>query len=86
MPLALACGITRPCRACCTGPRPYRYEAKAAAKAARLAEQDRLEQQAAAEAESQRQRQEARHKRRALREVLQWVKVAARTPAEVQNR
>lgn len=53
---------------------------------ARAAEQQRAEEAAAAEAEAARQRLEARYKRRMLRELVQFVKTAARAPAELQNR
>lgn len=63
-----------------------RYKEKAAEEAARAAEQERLEAVAAAEAEAQRKRQEERYRRRMLREVVTWVKAAARAPGELQNR
>lgn len=63
-----------------------RYVEKAAEEAAREAEAARLEAAAAAEAEAARQRQEARYKRRMLKEVVQFVKTAARAPDELQNR
>ncbi|PRW59696.1 hypothetical protein C2E21_1393 [Chlorella sorokiniana] len=62
------------------------YVEKAEEEVARAAEQARLEAAAAAEAEAARQRQEARYKRRMLREVVQFVKTAARAPEELQNR
>jgi hypothetical protein len=63
-----------------------RYAERAQQAAQRQAEQERLEAAAVAEQEAQRQRQEARYKRRMLREVVQWVKTAARAPVEAQNR
>lgn len=42
--------------------------------------------EAEAAAEAARARQEARYKRRMLREVVQFVKTAARAPGELQNR
>lgn len=63
-----------------------RYEEKAAEEAARQAEQKRLEQAAEAEAAAQRAKQEAKYKRRQLKEVVAWVKTAARAPGELQNR
>ncbi|KAI7840162.1 hypothetical protein COHA_005945 [Chlorella ohadii] len=62
------------------------YAEKAAEEAAREAEQARLEAAAVAEAEAARQRQEARYKRRMLKEVVQFVKTAARAPEELPNR
>lgn len=43
----------------------------------------KAEQAAEREEEERRQRQEARQKRRSLREAVQWVKTAARSPAEL---
>jgi hypothetical protein len=63
-----------------------RYAERAQEAARRQVEQERLEAAAAAEQEAQRQRQEARYKRRMLREVVQWVKAAARAPIDAQNR
>lgn len=62
------------------------YEEKAAEESQRQAELDRQEQAAVAEQEALRQRQEQRYKRRMLREVVHWVKQAARAPKELQNR
>ena len=63
-----------------------RYAERGEEEAQRQVEQERLDAAAAAEQEAQRLRQEARYKRRMLREVVQWVKAAARAPADAQNR
>jgi hypothetical protein len=60
-----------------------RYEAKAAAQQAEVQRQAR---QVAAEQEANKARQEGRHKRRMLREVLQWIRGAARAPTDAQHR
>ena len=85
-----ACSLGRTCQSLCLRlcpcPRPRRYERKGIEVAARQAEVERAERAAAAEQETQKQRQEQRYKRRMLREVVQWVKGAARAPTEVHNR
>lgn len=63
-----------------------RYARQAALKAAREAEAARQQAAAEAEAEAARLRQERRQKERPLREVVGWIKAAARAPAEAPTR
>ena len=63
-----------------------RYEDKATEEARQVAEQERQEAEEKAAEDAQRQRLERRYKRRVLREALQWLKGAARAPAEAPNR
>ncbi|KAL4458270.1 hypothetical protein ABPG75_013135 [Micractinium tetrahymenae] len=62
------------------------YARQAAEKAAWDAELARQQAAAEAEAEAARLRQERRQKERPLREVVGWIKAAARAPAEVPSR
>ena len=82
--LARALG-TRLIAAHLAGPR-RRYEERAAEAAAREAEAERAEREAEAEAAAARARLEAKYKRRQLREVLAWIRTAARSPLDVPSR